>query len=411
MALISIFQTNPRAFDQLNIEQVVSMAGDGQLRDGSECSDELRQYLGQIATGRIAKYVEHCLNSSFTKSGIVLQDLVNELGRRLDYDVTDGRYQGVAGGIGFDGIWTAQEGQSHVVEVKTTDTYRLSLETLATYRMRLTAAKQLTMNSSILIVVGRQDTGELEAQIRGSRHAWDVRVISVEALIKLVQLKENSDAPETGLKIRSLLVPVEYTRLDRMVDVMFTTASDVESSPLTQAPAFSLDRAESVDGRVEVRAAKGTFQFTDPSLLQATRERIVDAVSQRENVSLVRKSRALYWNSQHDVRIACSISKRHNAGTPYWYAFHPAWSQFLEESARSFFVLGCMDRGEAYAIPNSTLRPLLPYLNTTTKDGGTYWHIHLAERNGGVELLVPKRGDNLSLRALALPIAGLPLEQ
>jgi len=35
----------------------------------------------------------------------------------------------------------------------------------------------------VLIVVGRQDTGELEAQIRGSRHAWDIRLISAEALL------------------------------------------------------------------------------------------------------------------------------------------------------------------------------------------------------------------------------------
>jgi hypothetical protein len=40
--------------------------------------------------------------------------------------------------------------------------------------------------SSILIVVGREDTGDLEAQIRGSRHAWDVRLISVDALLRLM---------------------------------------------------------------------------------------------------------------------------------------------------------------------------------------------------------------------------------
>lgn len=186
------------------------MAGDGQLRDDSQCSQELREYVRQISTTKIANYIEQCLSSSFGKGGIVLQDLVNELGRRLDYNVVDGRYQGVVGGIGFDGLWSSPEGHSLVAEVKTTDAYRLSLDTLANYRAKLAAAGKLTANSSILIIVGRQDTGELEAQIRGSRHAWDVRVISAEALIKLVQLKENSEATETGLKIRSLLIPVEY---------------------------------------------------------------------------------------------------------------------------------------------------------------------------------------------------------
>jgi hypothetical protein len=79
-------------------------------------------------------------------------------------------------------------------------------------------------------VVGRDDTGELEAQVRDSRHAWDIRLISADALLKLVLLKESADDPETGRKIRSLLVPMEYTRLDAMIDVMFTTATDVEQA-------------------------------------------------------------------------------------------------------------------------------------------------------------------------------------
>ncbi|RYD68598.1 MAG: hypothetical protein EOP58_00105 [Sphingomonadales bacterium] len=412
MALLSIFASNPHAVDQLSIEQVVSMAGDGQLRDDSQCSKELREYVSQIQTTKIAAYIEHCLSTSFPKGGIVLQDLVNELGRRLDYDVVDGRYQGIVGGIGFDGLWSSPEGHSLVAEVKTTDAYRLSLDTLANYRAKLAAAGRLTPNSSILIIVGRQDTGELEAQIRGSRHAWDVRVISAEALIKLVQLKENSEALETGLKIRSLLIPVEYTRLDRMVDVMFTTAADVESSPLAAAPVAPIEPgalAPVADGQP---ATKNSFQFTDSKLLQATREQIVEALAERENVALVRKSRALYWNAHHDTRVACSISKRYEGGSPYWYAFHPAWDDFLSEGTRSFFVLGCMDRSEAFVIPVDELKPLLPFLNTTTtKEGSTYWHIHLVERASGVEMLVPKRSDNLSVQAFALPVSALPLSQ
>ena len=50
--------------------------------------------------------------------------------------------------------------------------------------------------SSILIVVGRDDTGELEAQVRGSRHAWDIRLISADALVKLVNLKETVEGSE-----------------------------------------------------------------------------------------------------------------------------------------------------------------------------------------------------------------------
>jgi hypothetical protein len=51
--------------------------------------------------------------------------------------------------------------------------------------------------------------------------------------LKLVQLKENTDDVATAQKIRDILFPMEYTRLDRIIDVMFTTVTDAEpaSSP------------------------------------------------------------------------------------------------------------------------------------------------------------------------------------
>ena len=82
-------------------------AGDGSLRDGTLCSQELREYLAQIRSTKIGSYVDQCLANSFTKGGMVLQDLVNELGRRPEYTVTNGRYQGTSGAIGYDGIWTS----------------------------------------------------------------------------------------------------------------------------------------------------------------------------------------------------------------------------------------------------------------------------------------------------------------
>ena len=133
-----------------------------------------------------------------------------------------------------------------VVEVKATDAYRISLDTIAAYGDKLIANSEVFSPSSILIVVGREDTGELEAQVRGSRHAWDIRLISADALIKVVQLKEDTDAPDTGRKIRSLLAPMEYTRLDQMIDVMFTTAKDVETAAVAETTIGSEESGETI---------------------------------------------------------------------------------------------------------------------------------------------------------------------
>ncbi len=406
MPLIALWSSSPAAVSEFTIEQVVATAGDGALKDHSVCSNELRQYLAQITSAKIDTYINHCLSSSFNKSGMVLQDLVNELGRRLDYTVTNGRYQGTVGAIGFDGIWTSPEGHSVIVEVKTTDAYRISLDTIAGYRERLQTTGQIGRDASMLIVVGRDDTGELEAQVRGSRHAWDIRLISADALLKLVSLKESSEGPETGRKIRSLLTPMEYTRLDSMIDVMFTTATDVEQSSKIHEPEIEEDEPATEPMHATTKE-KGVWEFTDSNLLKAKREQIVSALSREHAVSLIRKSASLYWDALHEVRVACALSKRYTkkGSYPYWYAYHPAWDEFLAEGHTAFYVLGCMDLPVAFAIPWSVLHPLLDAFNTTTKeDGGYYHHIHLIEANGGFSLLLPKKGTSLDLRPYSVQL-------
>jgi len=397
--LLALWKSSPEAVSQMNVEQIVSAAGDGLLKDGSACSSELREYLSDIPSPSLAGYIDHCLSTSFGKSGMVLQDLVNEIGRRLDYEVTNGRYQGVVGGIGFDGIWRSPEANDLVVEVKTTDAYRISLDTVAVYRSKLIEAKELSSNSSILIVVGREDTGELEAQIRGSRHAWDVRLISAEALLNLLQVRENSTDPAIGIKIRSLFAPVEYTRLDRMVDVVFTAVAD------TETPASVL-RSAGIDISSTQEKVKSDWQFTDAALLRLKRAEVIEALARREGVALLAKSQAQYWTPDREFRAVCTLSKRYEGKNqlPYWYAYHPQWDDFLRDADRSFFVLGCIDRDQAFAIPRQALVPILPKLNQTVRDTGAYWHIHLAEGPKGLSIVVPNYPDAFPLADFALTL-------
>ncbi|MEJ7849680.1 MAG: hypothetical protein WKF92_16470, partial [Pyrinomonadaceae bacterium] len=214
MPLLSIWASNPETILDFTIEQVVSTAGNGKLLDESECSKELREFLSQVSSEKLAEYADYCLITKFDNNGKILQEVVNELGRRLDYGVVNGRYQGSRNSIGNDGLWLSPEGHHLLVEVKTTDAYSISLDTIAKYRNSLHEEQRINENNSMLLVVGRYDTGQLEAQVRGSRHAWDMRLISVDSLVTLVKLRENTEDEATGEKIRSILVPMEYTRLD-----------------------------------------------------------------------------------------------------------------------------------------------------------------------------------------------------
>jgi len=399
MPLLSLWKSNPEAVLQFNIEQVVATAGDGKLKDFSVCSQELHTYLTQVPSDRLGEYAEHCLTDSFNKSGLVLQDVVNELGRRLDYQVENGRYQGVVGGIGYDGIWSSPESSDIVVEVKTTDAYRISLDTISAYRNKLTASGKLQGTASILIIVGRGETGELEAQVRGSRHAWDMRLISVDALVKLVELKEATEAGVTGAKIRSILVPMEFTRLDTLVDVLFTAAKDVETTVESEAPIAAEADELAAD-------SPSSPQFTDQQILADRRSRILASLDRRDETKLIKRSRALYWDASHTYRVACTISKRYNKGAAaYWYAYHPDWDVFLQAGETGYLSLGCVDMEVSFVIPLAVIQDHLPELNTTNKaDVIQYWHLKIFEHDPGVfTLQLPKAGKQLSLKEFTVP--------
>ena len=122
---------------------------------------------------------------------------------------------------------------------------------------------------------------------------------------------------------------------------------------------------------------------------------------------MIKRTRALYWDAGHTMRVACTISKRYTKrrGYPYWYAHHPAWEDFLAEGEKAFLVLGCMDLAVAFAVPWNALHPILDGLNTTQKEDDFYWHIHLTEREPGeLAILVPKRDAVLRLKEYALPL-------
>src|SRR5262249_420317 len=59
------------AIGQFAVEQIVATAGSGDLRDESECSQELRRYLTEVPSSKLAEYVDRCLTTHFPKSGMV----------------------------------------------------------------------------------------------------------------------------------------------------------------------------------------------------------------------------------------------------------------------------------------------------------------------------------------------------
>jgi hypothetical protein len=378
MRLLKFLKSERDEVLRMTIEQVVSSAGDGNLRDDSECSEEFRTFLKVVPSDLLFAYARHCLESKFDKSGFGLQDVLNELGRRLDFDVENGLYIGKRNAIGFDGIWRSKGQPDLIIEAKTTDIFTISLDDLAAYKEKLVSEGRVQREASTLIVVGRSDTGALEAQVRGSRYAWDMRLISVERLIKLVQVKEKSDDPATIHQIRQLLQPFEYTKIDKIIDVIFTTAVDVEIGQTNEqeAPVVEAGEDQQANASKQIR--------TDPELLNTKRQQAVDAFALLKGKELVKRSRTLFWSPDKTLRVCCAVSKRYEGDyQPYWYAYHPKWDEFLAEGKEGFFIISCMDRDEAFAVPYSWVQKNKKNLNMTERGDRPYWHVPVTTVDGG----------------------------
>jgi hypothetical protein len=242
-------------------------------------------------------------------------------------------------------------------------------------------------NSACLIVVGRQDTGDLEAQVRGSRHAWDIRIISVDALLRLVRLKEDADEA-TAIKIRELLLPFEYTRVDRIIDLAFTAAKEVTAALGTEEVQLSDD--ESPHGE--------TKQDRTPREIQeALRNRAVLSMAHDLGTHFVKKSNAAYWSPDKETRLCCALSKKYGEGG-YWYGFHERSDEFLAEGSSSFYVLACVGLETYFCLPFSFIHPLLSSLNQTVRPDSAYWHIHLdLDEQGDMKMKLHKTGNSVSI--------------
>lgn len=384
MSLTSIYAKDPGMLAGYRVDQIVNLAGDGRLRDGSVASEEFRAFLRTVSLDAIRKFVQETLEKSFVESGFVLQDLVNEVGRRLGYKVENGRYRGVVNQVGHDGLWSSSS-MRLVVEVKTTDAYRINLSTIASYALSLKLESSSDAPLGLLIVVGRQDTGDLEAQIRGSKFAWDVRVISAESLIDLAGLLDVAVDQETEEALRSALLPVEYTRVDYLVDLLSKLAFDVERS-------IQADHDED-EGTHElsVSALKDTARSDTAEAinLDTLREMITSSIEKSFKSRLVKQTKSRYL-LEDKINFIVSLSKRYPRNDQhYWYAFQSKWLDLLR-TENAYLCLGMQDKKYYLRIPGPVAVGFTSYLNKTDKQGSSYWHLGVTERTDSIFLSLPK---------------------
>ena len=227
----NLWDTNPTYASNLKLKQILVLAGNGNLYN-EETSQELRQFFGKIDLPTMSKYIEDALSlnkdDKFEERGYVLQDIVNEMGNRLGYRVTNGLYRGKRNSEnGFDGLWRCPDGSCIIMESKTSDAYTLDLDAIAGYREELIEDRTVERrSSSILIVLGRADKGTFPSLIRGSNYSQNIRIISTRALFDLLSIYDSNSTQMMQRQIMELLKPHDFMQLDNLVELVFPQRED-----------------------------------------------------------------------------------------------------------------------------------------------------------------------------------------
>lgn len=380
MDIVNFYNEHKETIHEKKICQILNFFGDGKLKDNGDTSKELREFLKMIKSELLIRYIDECLNDKFIDNGLVLQDIVNEIGKRLGFNVINGRYRGNRNDIGFDGLWESNDGFSMIVEVKTTDAFRIKLDTIATYRKELILSNKIEDNkSSIIIVVGREDTGGLEAEVRGSRHAWDVRLISIDSLIQLLKLKEAFNDSKTFNQINSILRPIEYTKVDKLIELISTTADDLDNESIEECEIVC---DEEIDYDTKNEKLKS----------EELRNICIKNIEISKDVNLKKETRICQFDEYKNFGVAVAVSKVYRQGSwdaKYWFAFHPQYGEFLDKYEDAYVSYGCSNPNVVFLIPYNIIKDNLKYMWTTEKKDKMYYHIYIFKKEKEYFLQLP----------------------
>jgi len=219
------------------LDQILGLVGKLDDSPGDETPRErFRRFLREnlLEVGQVRDYLEECLRKKGDQYNRAIQDIINHLGILLGFDVTFGRYHGVPGQIGFDGLWQSELKFSIVIEVKTTETYAIKTSTLIGYINDLISEKKIQENVLGLYVIGQPDTElrQLENSIIAEKKIDQLRIISADSLLSLAEMMSEYDVNHED--VLAILRP-SGPNLDQVVNLMARlVARPIEEPPIEE---------------------------------------------------------------------------------------------------------------------------------------------------------------------------------
>lgn len=273
------------------------------------------------------------------------------------------------------------------METKSSTSYSINLARIAEYRQ--TAALRLQSdieNLSILLVVGPEETSDLEAQVRGSPYAWNVRLLGIRSLHRLLQLKETLDDPVVGRQVQEVLFPQEFTRLDRIIDLVFATAEDTqgEETEIEQEPSGHPKPPAAFHGEILPKLEKAL------------------------GFPLIKRSRVTWASPDSGTIVSCQVSSKRehaHAESLFWFGLKSKTAELLDSAPTAYCAFGLGSPDLVALVPYSLIREYLPGYFTSPNPDGTvmHYHVRFLQKGSKVFLLTNRDRERLDISSKLLP--------
>jgi hypothetical protein len=212
----------------------------------------------------------------------------------------------------------------------------------------------------------------------------------VDALISLLKVKENLNDLGIVQQIQQILKPLEFTRLDSLIEIVFKTSEATQSPEVEES-----QPEEAVDAPDQTKPVVQPVRY---------HQECVARIEKHLHLPLVQQGRSAYASANGESRLICLVSKeyRRSSEIRYWYAFHPAQKEFLEQSKNSYIALGCGNSKCVLLMPSSDFINNLPKMRTTEKDGRSYWHVEVFKKGDRFLLIRPTINGGLDVSRFLL---------
>ena len=414
---------------EAHVERLIEYFGDGVLRDRSDCSREFRLYLRQAQPVDLARHAKRLVSIRDTEGGgnglNGLKDVVNEVAHRLGFGVRNGDYGGNSAGVSYGGLWRGDsfDVMSEFVFSETV----VDVEKLVSDCDECCRRGLLGEESHIVLIVGRESTRILEDQVRGSRHSWRIRIVGVEALVRMMALCSLTDDAGVGSLVRSILSPEDYMRVDRLVDfvgAMRGAKLPKEKKVLKPLKSGVQERVREVDfhagGGKNLKAGEVVSKTKEKVVVdkksdlvstgatrrkrsemekehsrekrRELRDRMASYVEKELKCELSERAQARCADEKRGVSVSLLMSNRYDPTKGKDYFYNISRKKHLapiDAAKRGYMFLSFGDRDDALLIPSKDFGEILKSVLFNEKLGA--YLLDLKEQEGHFYVKFPKK--------------------